>query len=405
MDSDLAIQSENVLHSESFDNSSSKGGSILSIPELSSDQSEHDVNLSVPDEPASDSNHVESPEFNNNNYTNTSETLELNIFQRTTDNVICVLVSFPTHASIRSIYGLSVEYNTVPVKYQIASAYGSQSGTYFNMTTQFLPGDYCFGLAFESKEQADSVILIKADVCMEPIGNLMMSQIIFGLYRNLGFEPSHVLNYPIKTAKAGIPFYRKTRNEINQLAATVKSTHSNEQVLFQIGAVEERLTSLLESKLNAVEERVNCIPRINDVTEERIIGSVEHKFNVLGEQVLSMSQSHDSSSALRSLHESILEINNKVCELQNVFNRLANIEKQIAYVSNRRSDDSEKGSNAMPSITVSDISRIVGERDLYLNKLTEAENHIEYLEGELEEVEKQKQNNTRNPFNRHHEWS
>ena len=110
----------------------------------------------------------------------------------------------------------------------------------------------------------------------------------------------------------------------------------------------------------------------------------------------------------RQKGSNIDELNNKLDEISikldntnyletdsDQFERLQNtLEDQFAkleeMVMNKESDI-EKGSKDIQSMTVSDLEKLLEERDAYFNKLFEAEEHIDYLQKEVEEAEGIKQ--------------
>ena len=172
------------------------------------------------------------------------ETLKLSILERS-DRTVFSVVTFPTLTVIKSISGETSDGSTPDIEQSVASPYGMTTGQTFDETIKFLPGDYCLGVVFRTKEDADRVISIKISVMTEQISNLMLFQVLFGLYRSLGFEPSHVLKYPVKSHNPGIPFYRKTRSEIREIVDKLKEIQDQRNK--EISTL-ERICQLLENQ-------------------------------------------------------------------------------------------------------------------------------------------------------------
>ena len=167
-----------------------------------------------------------SPVISNSNYNLADaklEFLKLSIIQKS-ERTVFAIVTFPTITMIKSVFGETSDSTIAYIEHNVASAYGMTDGHNFDESTKFLPGDYCLGIIFRTKEEADKVIGIKIQVNAEPISNLMLAQMIFGLYRCLGFEPSHTLKYPVKSVNPGTPFYRKTRSEINEMRESLEKS-------------------------------------------------------------------------------------------------------------------------------------------------------------------------------------
>jgi hypothetical protein len=146
-----------------------------------------------------------------------SDLMDVPVYQLN-DKTVFVLITFPTTSLVTAVVGLTTDSQNLSPQYKVASPYGDQNGFNFDQTTRFVPGDYCFALVFKSAEEAQSISLVRVLLQAEPISNLMVSQMIFGLYRALGFEPSHVMKYPTRSVSSGSPFYRKIRNETAKLS-------------------------------------------------------------------------------------------------------------------------------------------------------------------------------------------
>lgn len=262
-----------------------------------------------------------------------SEILTLPILQKNND-VICVLVTFPTVTSIISCVGIEENGVVHTTKNQAASAHGDANGYNFDINKRFIPGDYCLALTFETKEETEKICMITLTVNIGTISNLMISQLLFSLYRNLGFDPSHVLKYPIKSSTQTVPFYRKTRSEIMTKIDTVSKV---------VGENLEKVSR----------DIVNKIDGISQTSSADIIKKIESKF-----------LSNDKNFQL-------------IKELINKFD-------------NSQTFDEEKGQQA---ITITDLGKLLEERESYLNKLSEAEDYIEDLEGHIKNLEEEMNRN------------
>lgn len=373
-----------------------------------------------------------------------TEVIDIPIFQKD-DKTVFVLLTFPTQAIIRSINGITNDSSDTYIEYQVASAYGLTSGSQFNSQTKFLPGDYCFGLVFRSNEEANKVISVKLNIVIEPISNLLLSQMIFGLYRSLGFEPSHVLKFPIKSVNPGIPFYRKTRGEINKVVESIAqiSAKLNEQsgqicgkidrlpihkiseitsvasnnasllnsiglniadVKSQLGQTNTKLESLNHgtselAKLSSLGGQLSELgSRVNRITEGT--QGISQRVNELGQKV---EQVTEKVNPLGTVQEKLKELSQQLAkgsvsadimkQLHDVQTQIGKFQEQITSVISKNGDV-EKGIHEIQSITVSDLERLLEEKDTYFNKLVEAEEHIEYLQEHIEEMEKAQQRTT-----------
>ena len=457
---------------------------------------------------------------------NDEETIDVPILQRQ-DNTIFILITFPTYSIIKNINCITNDLSESIIQCKVYSPYGITSGSVFDYQTKFLPGDYCIGLAFNTLDEANKVTSVKLHLILEQISNLMVAQMIFGLYHSLGFEPSHVLKYPVKSVSSGTPFYRKTRGEINQVSSLISALdHKFNDVInksvtsidtFSLGlqlneisnklnephhvsykssdkssselnskldemnsklnldALNSKLDALnsnlekissklnltnelnqdslnskldeinsklnqdsLNSKLDEINTKLNQDPinskldeintklnqdslnskldEINTKLNQDPINSKLDEINTKLKQDRSNPKLDEINSKLQEINikldrqkgSNIDELNNKLDEISikldntnyletdsDQFERLQNtLEDQFAkleeMVMNKESDI-EKGSKDIQSMTVSDLEKLLEERDAYFNKLFEAEEHIDYLQKEVEEAEGIKQ--------------
>jgi gas vesicle protein len=293
-----------------------------------------------------------------NMYNTDDETIDIPIFQKE-GNTIFILLTFPTQTIIRNIKGITNDFSDSLIEYQVYSPYGITSGNPFNSQTKFLPGDYCIGLAFRNNEEADKITSVKLHINSEPVSNLMLSQIIFGLYRSLGFEPSHVLKYSTKSINSGTPFYRKTRGEINKIVETINK-------------VSDKITSQ------------------ND--------NIDSHIRKLDQTVIDLSSK--ISDPLADIQSKLKEVTNKLSDesilkqVEDIQSQISQLQEQIDIALEKDTDDIEKGSPEVQSITVSDFEKLINERDSFYNKLVEAEEHIDYLQEEFEKQEQELKNKT-----------
>ena len=425
---------------------------------------------------------------------NDEETIDVPILQRQ-DNTIFILITFPTYSIIKNINCITNDLSESIIQCKVYSPYGITSGSVFDYQTKFLPGDYCIGLAFNTLDEANKVTSVKLHLILEQISNLMVAQMIFGLYHSLGFEPSHVLKYPVKSVSSGTPFYRKTRGEINQVSSLISALdHKFNDVInksvtsidtFSLGlqlneisnklnephhvsykssdkssselnskldemnsklnldALNSKLDALnsnlekissklnltnelnqdsLNSKLDEINSKLNQdslnskLDEINTKLNQDPINSKLDEINTKLKQDRSNPKLDEINSKLQEINikldrqkgSNIDELNNKLDEISikldntnyletdsDQFERLQNtLEDQFAkleeMVMNKESDI-EKGSKDIQSMTVSDLEKLLEERDAYFNKLFEAEEHIDYLQKEVEEAEGIKQ--------------
>lgn len=364
-----------------------------------------------------------------------SEIIDVPVFQKDGKTII-ILLTLPTQAIIRTITGVTNDSSDTRIEYQVASNYGSKVGSPFTNQTKFLPGDYSLGLVFRSLDEANKVVSIKINIILEPISALMLSQIIFGLYRSLGFEPSHVLKYPVKSEEAGIPFYRKTRGEIGKVVESVahlssKVTEQTSQLAAKIDGLPihklGEITSIVSNTavlLNSVESKTGDLgtqliqvdSKIHSM--ETLTNEINSKVGLLGNSISEVGTRVDRVS---EIGQKVIEVGSKVDKLAEIVNPLCSVQdklKEMAHYLSKGSvnedvmkhlnevqlqlsrvqeqlntvqhsnHDVEKGTHEIQSITVSDFEKLLEEKDTFFNKLVEAEEHIEYLQEQIDEMEK-----------------
>ena len=208
-----------------------------------------------------------------------SDFVDVPIFQ-VTDSSVFVLMTFPTASQITAVAGITATRQNLHPQYKVASPYGDTTGFNFDETTRFVPGDYCLGLVFRSSEEAQSISMVRLLLQAEPVSNFMVAQMIFGLCRSLGFEPSHVMKYPARSSNASQPFYRKIRSEISKLAERVGGLEA------AVRSKEETLGPQLISRIDLLESTV----RSKEDSTSQLLGALEAavraKEENLGSQVL-----------------------------------------------------------------------------------------------------------------------
>jgi len=360
------------------------------------------------------------------------EMVEIPVFQRSDRNVFA-LITFPTTSYINFINGRTQDSSDCLIEYRVISAYGVTQGAPFNERTRFLPGDYCLGLGFRTKEEAEKVFSITMQIITEPISNLMLGQFIFNLYRTLGFEPSHALKFPIRATTPGIPFYRKTRNEIakvseqcevlarmlsnppesttgpvlDQLLTTQKSIFEQCNTLTSLTKSSLDQCKVVSTELEKVTSSTHQIPSIIKSIDYRDkIDQVSNQIQGLTGQIQSTLQNFtDMFQALQQIQERMNQVIQQVegkpsVDLEStVVPQFKEVQKQISLLENRfvsaikiqeglitnlNGKNTEKGSNESQSITVVDIEELLEERNAYYSKLLEAEDYIEELQQQLE---------------------
>lgn len=362
------------------------------------------------------------------------EIINISILQREGKTVF-VLLTFPTQATIKSITGITNDSSNSLIEYQVASPYGLTSGAPFNSQTKFLPGDYCIGLVFSAIEEANKIVSIKFNISLEPISNLMLSQIVFGLYRSLGFEPSHVLKYPVQSVNSGAPFYRKTRGEIGKAVDTI--TQLSNKIIEQNGQLSTKMDNFPHNKVseiasivsntavlvNSLDSQITNIGtltgevnskvgKLNDISSEisNLGPRVDKVFNLnvqMSELITKVDKVTEMVNPLANIQEKLKEMNKNLSkenssdvlikQVEEIQSQITQLQDQLDIVIERNDnisnsdDDVEKGIRDIQSITISDFEKLINERDLYFNKLLEAEDHIDYLQEEIEEAEKRKQ--------------
>lgn len=395
----MAEQTENVhvANSEnlSTDSSSFDGSPSATQIKISSSQYEHhDVSATA---------------------VRSSEMVEIPVFKRSDRNVFA-LITFPTTSYITFINGRTQDGSDCLIDYRVISAYGAAQGISFDESTRFLPGDYCLGLGFRTKEEAEKIFSITMQIITEPISNLMLCQYIFNLYRTLGFEPSHALKFPIRATTPGMPFYRKTRNEIAKVSEQCEALTrmlSNPPESATVPVLEQLLTTQ-----KSISEQYNTLTSLTKTSLDqcKIVSDELEKVTSLAHQIPSIIKSID-------YRDKIDQVSNQICQIQSILQNLTDIfqalqqireqmnnmdvpqfkevQKQISLLENRFaniikvqeeliSNLNGKSSKESQSISVTDIEELLEERNTYYSKLLEAEDYIEELQQQLENAEKEK---------------
>ena len=119
-------------------------------------------------------------------------------------------ITIPTLSFIEKVEGEKEDGEKVSAVQTVYTTLGMSDSNSFDNTTKFLPGDYGMGFVFED----ESIISIIATVKSEPISILALTQMIFGLYRIIGFEPSQVLFYNVKSTHDSTGAFRKIRDQL-----------------------------------------------------------------------------------------------------------------------------------------------------------------------------------------------
>lgn len=354
----------------------------------------------------------DTPSIENVAYTQnspTSEVIRLGIFQRKDENLY-VIVTFPTVTTIISMTPESSDKSLSLIQ-QTASIYGSTNGFVFNNQTQFPPGDYCLAFTFSNKNEVRAISGIYLTIKYEFVTNFMLSQMMFGMYRSLGFDPSHVMKYPSKTAEAPIPFYRKTRSEIEKLGETLSnktieipnidqliqtqtksilselkkydqlinlSSHIS-QISTMMGELSTYIreigknNTLFLEQINTIKEignnntlfidQVNTIQEIskNNESLQEQTKSMQDKLSLLGEKI-------ENIQVGISKYETPNEI-----KIQDLIDRMSKIQESLDQVKNQ-----EKGSD-IQTVSIADIDKLMKEKDHLYKQLVKAEDYIEEL--------------------------
>ena len=260
------------------------------------------------------------------------EMIRLPIVQKN-DRSVYTTFTFPVNATITSVIGEMMDGNTAVPQYKISSPYGATQATEFNERTMLIAGDYSLGFIFESKEQADSVNIIRLTLMMEPISNLAISQMLFTLYKSLGYEPSHLMQYPIQSTTKSVPFYRKTRIELEQV--TGKLT----EVCTKLDQISTKMTELTQGVIG-----------LNSASQLAELSSKLSEISV----ALKESEKHLTTSIKEFKPEPTITVDQIRSALTN----------------------EEKGSNETV-VKLSDIEKLMIDRTALYEKLKEAEDFID----------------------------
>ena len=346
------------------------------------------------------------------------ETLYLPVYQRQ-DRTIYVLITFPTITTINDIKGQTLDGSDTLIEYKMVSLYGSTTGTAFNEQYKFVPGDYYLGLWFRNADEANRIVSIQIGVQMDSISNLMIVQILSGLYRSLGYEPSHVLKYPSRSAITGSPIHHKIRadlskastdlstkiatlgeqmlktnweelsTKITNLSEQMSELGDQEQISERFDALSDQMTKMVEqpdvlsSKVAAISEQ------ISKIKPEAIIGRIGD----LGEQISKIGPdekimehiSQLKNVGLKGLSDENIKINRELEDINRKINSLIvfmnEFLQKITEMANSKGEslEGEKGGDDS-TISVVEFQNLIKEKETYFNKLIEAEDYIEYLQ-------------------------
>jgi len=108
-----------------------------------------------------------------------------------------------------------------------------------NLNQIIKPGDYIITIYQSTSIELTGVsVKIKCD----KITKIYMCQIIYGIYKILGYEPSHLYKFSIKTENNPIPIHRKIRQDITKLLSDFKT---NLESLKKIDNIPENFNKLL----------------------------------------------------------------------------------------------------------------------------------------------------------------
>ena len=216
--------------------------------------------VSITEEATSYSNSPGETAYNFGNIT--TETFDVPVFQKK-DNSIFVVITFPTAVTINSCLGVTFDGKAVSCIGCVASPHGQSTGYPFDSQTRFAPGDYSLGFIYSNPEDVEKISYIRTIVNAEVVSNFVLCQAIFGLYRALGFEPSHVMKYPVRSVSAGTPFYRKIEKILKE---ELKSTTFNQEKggsdhLISLNEINElyRERDRLLAKLTEVEDQIEYL--------------------------------------------------------------------------------------------------------------------------------------------------
>ena len=327
------------------------------------------------------------------------------------ESSVFIHLTLPTAALVSMIVGVNIAGESLLPKFKLASVYGGASGYNFDETTRFSPGDYSIVLVYNSPEEARSVISAKILLQHEPISNLMVSQLIFGLYRALGFEPSHIMRYPVRSSSSGSPFYRKIHSEISKVS----------EALTPIKAASERIESKLSLVTGQVESpRPDLTPLQEQINE--LMSKPGPDLTPLQEQINELMKKTDPTPLQEQINElmskpgpDLTPLNTQINELMSRPNLdLTPLQTQLAKLSERverlahpteihtvtveqiqeklneievylrQQQVGEKGTNEPPSVPIEVFEQMVLEKEKYFNKLKEAEDYIDQLSTEDE---------------------
>lgn len=240
------------------------------------------------------------------------------------------------------------------------------------------PGDYTIGVIFKNEADTKELYALQMKVKYLTISNFAISQILTQMFRSFGFSPSQMLHLPQKSDGEFTPVFTKIRNDIAGLSKVIKSTPVATTVPATVPITVPAATASLYNLNQYIPipgSGSGYGPNLSTGTTD----APPTQNNTLNETKL-MSEFDIVKQKLGTLDEKCAETNYFVKENLNktqydeLLKQHAQLIKQLQVIENKLSSHNEVVH------TIPEISKIMSENKILVEKLSTAEDYIEVLE-------------------------
>jgi hypothetical protein len=232
----------------------------------------------------------------------TVETIWLGVTQRAEGSVY---FTFSSPVSF-FIFGMAVD-SPAPVGIQSRgiALYGSKEYKPVDPSVRWSSGDYSIGIGASSAETISGVTL---QVRTEPISNLVLYQLLAGVTRLVGGEPSHLLSQVSRSTVSNSPIHRKVRTNLEEVTKLVA------------GKLDQITTQVTEIS-SAVQER--------DQRMDERITSVDNRLTALNNHVVTLKQPSSGESSKKEPVIDITEVTRLKANYEALYKKLQEAEDVI----------------------------------------------------------------------------
>lgn len=250
------------------------------------------------------------------------------------------------------------------------------------------PGDYTIGVIFKNEADTKELYALQMKVKYLTISNFAISQMLTQMFRSFGYSPSQMLHLPQKSDGEFTPVFTKIRNDIAGLSKVIKSNPVPVTVPTTVPATVPAATTSLYNLNQYIPIPIpgpgygpisgsGSGPGPNLSTVSTDVSPTQN--NILNETKL-MSEFDIVKQKLGTLDEKCAETNYFVKENLNktqydeLLKQHAQLIKQLQVIENKLSSHNEVVH------TIPEISKIMSENKILVEKLSTAEDYIEVLE-------------------------